>query len=369
MIPNRLSRLSHIMQTDGLDACALVPGSNLRYLSGLTFHLMERPILALFARGQPPRLVLPELERAKVEASTFDPELYDYGEGEGAAANAFRRMAEKAGMNAAHIGVESTTMRVLELELLQAVVPRARIASADTALAALRIMKDKTEIQAMQRAAEIAEHALAETLPLIRVGMSERELATEITLQLLRAGSEPEAAFSPIVASGPNSALPHATPSDRRLQAGDILILDWGARHEGYVSDITRTYALGEIEAELARIHSIVQQANAAGREAVRPGATCGEVDAAARAVIDGAGFGAAFLHRTGHGVGLDAHEAPYIRAGDATRLEPGMCFTIEPGIYLAERAGVRVEDDLVVTDDGGRSLTSHRRDLQVIGV
>ena len=367
MKSDRVSRLFQILRSQELDALAVVPSSNLRYLSGLTFHLMERPILGLFAIGQPPRLVLPELERMKVEASAFEAELYDYGEAEGAAVKAFRNMAEKAGIDGARIGVESTTMRMLEMELLQAAAPEASISSADTALSTLRIVKEEAEIQAMQEAAVIAERALADTLPLIRVGMTEMELATEITLQLLRAGSEPEASFSPIVASGPNSAFPHATPSTRKLQAGDLLILDWGARHRGYVSDITRTFAIGEIESELARIHSVVKRANAAAQEAVRPGILCGEIDRAARALIEEAGYGSSFIHRTGHGLGLDAHEAPNIRAEESVRLEPGMSFTIEPGIYLSERGGVRVEDDVVVTDEGGRSLTNYPRDLEVI--
>jgi Xaa-Pro dipeptidase len=266
------------------------------------------------------------------------------------------------------IGVEPLSMRFYELELLQTAIPRATFAPSDGAISGLRIRKSETEIAAMQRAAEIAEAALQATLPLIKVGMTELELASELMAQLLRAGSDPETPFSPIVASGPNSAQGHATPGDRPLSPGDSLVLDWGATHKGYMSDITRTFFVVETPGELGRIHTIVQKANAAGREAVHPGASCGSVDLAARSEIEAAGYGEYFIHRTGHGLGLESHEPPYIRAGEETVLEQGMTFTVEPGVYLPGRGGVRVEDDLVVTEDGGLSLTTLPREAQVVG-
>jgi Xaa-Pro dipeptidase len=200
------------------------------------------------------------------------------------------------------------------------------------------------------------------------MGMTERELASELTLQLLRAGSQPEMPFSPIVASGPNSALPHATPTERALKPGDLLILDWGATADGYISDITRTFAVGEIDAELAKIHSIVQQSNASGRDAIRPDITAQDIDRVSRAVIEAAGYGQYFIHRTGHGIGLEAHEPPYLRESNTLPLAPGMTVTIEPGIYLPDRGGIRVEDDLLVTDTGGESLSTYNREIEVIG-
>ncbi|MFQ5923270.1 MAG: M24 family metallopeptidase, partial [Anaerolineales bacterium] len=252
--------------------------------------------------------------------------------------------------------------------MLQLAVPRASFISSDGAISALRIRKDEAEIASMQRAVEIAEAALEETLPLIRVNMTERELASELSLQLLRAGSEPDTPFSPIVASGPNSALGHATPSNRAFAPGDSLVLDWGATHEGYVSDITRTYFVAEAVDEFSQIHEIVQRANAAGRAAVHPGANCGSVDLAARCEIDSAGYGEYFVHRTGHGLGLEGHEPPYIREGEDTILESGMTFTVEPGIYLPGRGGVRVEDNIAVTKESGLCLTTLPREAQVVG-
>jgi Xaa-Pro dipeptidase len=180
----------------------------------------------------------------------------------------------------------------------------------------------------------------------------------------MRHGSDSEMPFSPIVATAPNSANPHAFPGDRQLAPGDILILDWGASVHGYLSDLTRTYAIEDVDPELENISSIVAQANAAAREFAAPGVTAGEVDRAARRVIESAGYGDYFIHRTGHGLGLESHEEPYISAGNSMELEPGMTFTIEPGIYLPGRGGVRIEDDVVITNEGSESLSDLPRDL-----
>lgn len=351
-----------------LSAVALLPGPSLFYFSGLSFHLMERPVIALLSDGAKLRMVLPELERVKAETATVNFELFPYGEQEGAALEALGQATAGLALEGAQIGIEPLRMRYHELNMLQATVPRATLVPSEGTISALRILKEKSEIAAMRRAAEIAEAALEATLPLIKVGMTELELASELTIQLLRAGSEPKMPFSPIVASGPNAALPHAVPSHRALAVGDSLILDWGAAHQGYGSDITRTFFVGESPDELSKIHDIVRRANAAGRAAVRPGATCGDVDLAARSHIGGAGYGEYFMHRTGHGLGLEAHEPPFIREDEETVLETGMTFTIEPGVYLPGKGGVRVEDDIVVTKDGGMSLTNLPRGTRVIG-
>lgn len=363
---DRIQRLTELMQAADAGAAVLIPGASLRYLTGLSFHLMERPVIGLFRPNATPRLLLPELERAKAEAAPLELELFSYGEAPGDSQAALAECL--SGLDLPQLAVEPLRMRHFELQLLHAASPGSAIVGGDAVFGVLRLIKDPDEIGAMQRAAEIAETALQETLPSVKAGMSELELAAELSLQLLRAGSEPETPFSPIVASGPNAALPHAVPGDRQLARGDTLILDWGANHKGYISDITRTFAIGELDDELTAVHQIVVEANAAGRAAVRPDITCAEVDLAARQVIHDSGYGEYFIHRTGHGIGLEPHELPNVRADEATVLMPGMTFTVEPGIYLPGRGGVRVEDDLVVTDDGGRSLTTLPRSLQIIG-
>jgi Xaa-Pro dipeptidase len=171
-----------------------------------------------------------------------------------------------------------------------------------------------------------------------------------------------------MVESGPNSANPHATVSNRRLAAGDLLVIDFGATYQGYCSDITRTFAVGDVSPESRDIVRITGEANAAGRAAARPGIQAGEVDRAARAVIDATGYGRFFTHRTGHGLGSEPHEEPYIFAENTLLLEPGMVFTVEPGIYLPQKAGARVEDDVLITPDGAESLSSLPRELITVG-
>src|SRR5690606_37032721 len=189
-----------------------------------------------------------------------------------------------------------------------------------------------------------------------------------LVMQLFKHGSEPEMPFAPIVSSGPNSANPHASPSDRKLQAGDLLVVDWGAAYGGYISDLTRTFAVGAVDEEYRKIHKIVQEANAAGRAAAKPGIPCAEVDRAAREVIERSGYGKYFTHRTGHGIGMEGHEEPYMRGDNMQILEAGMAFTVEPGIYLTNRNGVRIEDNLVITEDGAESLSDMPREIRVVG-
>ncbi len=364
---HRLSRLHQALSQHGLDALALNPGPSLTYLTGLQFHLMERPVVALFSAAGETALVLPELEAPKVAGRT-DLRPFFYGEDPARWGDAFQQAVEALGLQQARIGVEPTRLRVLELRFLESAAPDALFPDATAVIAALRMTKDAEEIAAMEHAVRIAQDALTAALQAFKVGMTEREFAAELVLQLLRHGSEPELPFQPIVAAGPNSANPHAVPTDRPVQHGDLLIVDWGATWQGYFSDLTRTFAIGRVEPELAHIADIVVQANAAGRTAARPGIAAGKVDQAARGVIAAAGYGEFFTHRTGHGLGLDVHEGPFIFAGSATILQPGMTFTVEPGIYLPERGGVRVEDDVVVTGEGARSLSTLPRTLLTLG-
>ena len=368
MNPERLDRLFGSIRQAGWHALALNPGPSLTYLTGLSFHLMERPVLGFFVPGQPVHLVLPELERVKAGSRDDDLILYPYEETAASRFAALQDAVGMAGLDGKRVGVEPLRLRFYETQLLQQAAPRLSLIAGDAVIETLRLRKDEAEVERMQRAVQVAERALEACLPAIRVGMTERELASELTVQLLRARSDPDLPFSPIVAAGPNSALPHAVPSDRPLQNGDLLILDWGASFEGYISDLTRTFAVGEVEPEFRRIHQLVLESNAAAVVRAAPGVTAGSVDDGARQVIEGAGYGSYFIHRTGHGIGMEAHEPPYIRADNAAPLEPGMAFTVEPGIYLPGRGGVRIEDNLVVTETGCTVLSSFDRDLRQVG-
>jgi Xaa-Pro dipeptidase len=259
-------------------------------------------------------------------------------------------------------------LRVLEMNLLEEADASLVFANGEPLIAGLRMQKDEAEIANMQAAVSVAQNALEAVLAEVKPGMTEREIAAGITSALLHAGSDSQLPFSPIVASGPNSANPHAFPTDRELEMGDLLIIDWGANIGGYYSDLTRTFAIGEVNDEYRRIAKIVRKANQAAREAAGPGVSAEDVDRAARQVIEQAGYGEFFIHRTGHGLGMEGHEEPYIREGNALILKPGMTFTIEPGIYLPERGGVRIEDDVVITEGELLSLSNMTRELRIIG-
>jgi Xaa-Pro dipeptidase len=234
----------------------------------------------------------------------------------------------------------------------------------------LRTAKDADEVAAMRRAVAIAEAAYVSVRPGLRAGLTERDVASRLTAALLTAGSDPELPFFPIVASGPNGARPHAVPSDRALVAGDLVVIDWGARSGGYCSDITRTVAVAgtDVAPDLLAAYQAVFDANAAGRAAARPGVTGRDVDAAARGVIAAAGLGEFFVHRTGHGLGLETHEDPDMKATNRVPLVLGATFTVEPGVYLEGRGGVRIEDDVVVVAGGAETLTTLPRELVVVG-
>jgi len=364
---NRQARLNDLLQSAQLEALALNPSETLTYLTGLHFHLSERPVMAIFSPDHPILLVLPELEALKGEGLPFPVQLFPYGEDPLTWESAFRSAFLAAELKSGPVGVDPNHIRLLELSILWAAAAQVNFISAEETLSSLRIYKDEQELTFMRKAADIAQRALQATLPLVKTGMTEAELAAELTFQLLQHGSTLSAVFSPIVSFGPNTANPHAFPGEQKLTAGDNLLCDWGAVYNGYASDITRTFAINKADAEMAHIAQVVQQANAAARAAAAPEVTVSEVDRAARQVIEKAGYGQFFPHRTGHGLGLEVHEPPYIRSDSSLRLQPGMVFTIEPGIYLPGRGGVRIEDDCVITQNGVETLTSLPRELRVL--
>jgi Xaa-Pro dipeptidase len=364
----RLEKLYKAMQKSGLDAVALNPGPTLSYMTGVSFHLMERPVVILYALEHEPAIILPELEVLKVELLPYKTRAFAYGENPADWEAAFKKAVQFIGADGKQIGVEPRAMRLLEFRYVKAGAPEADFPDASAALGSLRLCKEADEVEKMRRAVKIAQDGLKATLPLIKIGMSEREIASELVMQLLRHGSDSEMPFAPIVSGGPNSANPHASPSARKLQAGDLLVVDWGAAYDGYISDLTRTFAVGEVDAEYQQIHRIVREANAAGRAAGKPGLPCAAVDKAAREVIEKAGYGQYFTHRTGHGIGMEGHEEPYMRGDNLQILEAGMAYTVEPGIYLPGRNGVRIEDNMVVTASGAESLSDMEREIRVVG-
>ncbi|MGB2965700.1 MAG: aminopeptidase P family protein [Anaerolineales bacterium] len=363
-IKNRQEQLSKTLLNNGLKAIALNPGPDLTYFTGLDFHLMERPVIGVFPAGGLPFIILPQLEQAKLDKLDFEINPFFYNEDQSLWPAVMKTAFSKAGLLSGKLGVIPHCLRLLELRYLEAASPELEVVSAQDLVASLRMIKGNHEIELMQEAARIAECALAATLSAIKPGATEKEIASKLVGRLLHHGSDPELPFFPIVAFGENSANPHATPTDRVLKSGELVLIDWGANAGGYYSDITRTFALGDIHPELEKVAEFVRKANAAGRAAVKAGVKASSIDQAARKVIEEAGYGEFFIHRTGHGLGRETHEEPYISQYNHTELVPGMTFTIEPGIYLPNRGGVRIEDDVMVTEDGCTTLTHLPREL-----
>jgi Xaa-Pro dipeptidase len=367
MTSQRYSHLLELMRINNIDAVAINPGATLTYLTGLHFHLMERPVLLLCKQGQQPVLVLPELELGKTQSSSIPVTPFTYGDDPSTWPAVIQRALLTLSLGKGVIGVEPTRLRFMEFDFLQKASPDLHFVNGDAIFNWLRIQKDAGEIEAMRKAVKIAQNALTATLPSIHAGVTETEIASWLTIEMLKAGSATELPFQPIVASGPNSANPHAVPTERKLEMGDLLVIDWGAAFGDYFSDLTRTFAIGNLPHDLKEIYDTVKAANAAGRKAGQPEIVAGEVDRAARAVIDASGFGQYFTHRTGHGLGMDAHETPYMFGSNEQPLNTGMVYTVEPGIYLPGKGGVRIEDDVVVTPYGSESLSDFPRDLQIL--
>lgn len=363
----RLHKLQELLRQQKYDFAAIQPGPNLLYLTGIHSHLSERPLVLLIPASGEPAVVIPILESPKAEAAGIPAErIFGWGDGEGFA-GAFHRASHALGLAGKTVAVETLYMRVLELEMLQEAAPNLKTTHVDGLLNSLRLVKDEGELANMERAVAAAEAAMHALLPQIKVGQTEKYIAGLLSQELLNAGSE-AMPFGPIVSSGPNAASPHAVPTDRPIQAGELLIIDWGAVVADYPSDLTRTFAVGEVSAELRQLYETVAAANEAGKAASKPSATCSAVDEAARGVITAAGYGDYFIHRTGHGLGLEVHEAPSMMTGNQQKLVEGMVFTVEPGIYIPNLGGARVEDDVVITAAGYRSLSSFTRELLVVG-
>lgn len=347
-----------------LDAIALVPGANFTKLFGAEFHQNERPLMVLVPAEGRPAAVVPNLELASFSQIGFDGEIFDWRDQTGYQ-SAFDELMRAC--PASKIGVEGQLMRVFVSQAIMAAHPGAQIVDAQKPIAALRLKKTQDEIEQLEAAIVLTESALAETIEAVRIGMTETQIQSVLIQRLFANGAE-EFAFSPIVAAGDNSARPHASArSNYAVKAGDALLIDFGGRLDGFNADITRTFFIGHCDDRQASIYETVLAANAAGHVASQPGATAHDVDDATTAVLEGSAFADRIRHKTGHGLGRDIHEDPYIMRGNHEVLSAGMVFTIEPGLYEVDDFGVRIEDDVLITASGSRSLTRFDKSLQVL--
>lgn len=339
------------------DALVLFPSQNLFYLSGFSEDPAERHLLLFVPATGEPTFLVPELYAEQIREASWVENVRTWADDEDPREH-LRGVASDLDLTDAHVLVDDT-MWARFTQDLRAVLPEATFGLASDVVAPLRLRKDEAELDALRRAGAVADRVVDEVRALgdAAVGLTEVELAADIERRLVDAGGD-GASFEVIVGSGPNGAKPHHSHGDRVVEAGDPVVLDFGTRVDGYPSDQTRTVVFaGDPSEEFVDVHEVVCDAQKAAVDAVEPGVTAGTVDAAARDVIEAAGYGEQFIHRTGHGVGLDVHEEPYIVAGSDVELEPGMVFSVEPGVYLPGQFGVRIEDLVVVTEDGCERL------------
>ena len=349
---------------EAVDAGAAVFGlsSNLRYLTGFTDEPGERMLLLLVPRDGEATFIVPELYAGQVEALSPAASLRVWADGENPDA-LLTEIANSLGRDSGEILLDDSLWSVFVLGVQTAFFGRS-FGLASAVMAPLRAVKDDAEVAAMKRAGEITDGAYAAVTAKPISGLTEIELAGRLEAAMLAGGAD-GIAFATLVASGPFSALPHYRAGIRRIESGDVVILDYGCRVDGYCSDITRTVVCGGPTPELEQVHAAVRRANQAARDRVGIGVRAEEVDAAARDALIEAGYGDRFIHRTGHGIGLDVHEPPYIVRGNEQRLEKGMAFSIEPGAYFTERFGVRIEDVVVVGDAGAVPMTEAPQELK----
>ncbi|MDD7937590.1 Xaa-Pro peptidase family protein [Actinomycetospora lutea] len=354
----RRDALRDLLREAGLDALLVTDLVNVRYLTGFTG---SNTALLVDARDDADRgedrTVLATDARYTTQAATQTPDLPVLVERACAPALLDGR-AGAVGFDSAHVTVDGHTDLVTAL-------PHGELRRAPGLVETLRAVKDAGEIDALRQACAVADLALTGLLTAdgLRAGRTEREVARELEERMREAGAEAPS-FDTIVAAGAHAAIPHHHPTDAPLADGDLLTMDFGALVDGYHSDMTRTLVVGTPADWQRDLHALVAEAAAAGRAALAPGTATRDVDAAARDVITAAGFGEQFVHGLGHGVGLVIHEAPAVSATATATLEAGMTVTVEPGVYLAGRGGVRIEDTLVVTDGGAVPLTQSPRDL-----
>jgi len=360
MFEERIARARGRMEALGVDVLLLSVGADLPYFTGYTAMPLERLTMLVLPRDGEATLVVPALEAPRVEERPAAFTLRPWTETEDPVAI----VAGLAGQPAtAAVGDRTWATFLLGLE---EALPGTRFRRASLVTGDLRARKDAAEVAALRAAAKVVDEVAVAMRERPFAGRTEADISRELVERMLAGGHE-RANFA-IVASGPNAASPHHEPGERVVEMGDSVVCDFGGTMAGYCSDISRTFVVGPPSGELVDLYPVLCRAQEEAVQAARVGVSCEAVDAAARTVIDAAGYGRFFIHRTGHGIGLEEHEDPYLVAGNATPLAPGHAFSVEPGIYLPGRCGARIEDIVVATEAGPERLNQAPRDLAVVG-
>jgi Xaa-Pro dipeptidase len=365
----RLAPLHSVLARTGLDAVCLVPGANFLRLFDHEFHQMERPLVIIVPAKGVAVAVVPNIELGSFKPLGFDGLVFDWRD-EAGYMDAFVQAGAALPQltKGSRIGVEGQRMRVFDFMALQKALPACAFVDAHAEISAIRLHKTPDEIARLKQAIVRSEAALEATIAQVRVGQTEKQVEAILLAELFRAGCD-GLSFSPIVAAGDNAANSHAVPrEDYKIKSGDALLFDFGGRYQHFSADITRTFFVGHVSDEDRAFYNTVLDANERGRAVSKAGVTAGFVDDETAKVLERSQFAKYKTHKTGHGLGLDIHEAPQIMRGNAEILEPGMVITIEPGLYREGECGVRIEDDIVITEKGHQCLTQFPRELRVIG-
>ncbi len=349
---SRMRRLKERLEEEGLRGAVVVPGPNLRYLTGVNSFLLERPFMLLIPSEGDPHLVAPALEAGPYAESELGMKVHPWTDSEGSS-GAISKAVRGAGVKGKW-GVEGRAPFLYLEKLLKRSSPNLK--NAEPILQGLREIKDEEEVRLLRKSATILSRSFEEFPSLIKEGLSELEVAKAATDAIYANGATK--VDDMLVQSGARAADPHSLPSPKKIKRGESVIIDVGSVYEGYYADVTRTFCLGP-PPEVRKVYDRVLEAEVTGINETAAGVRVGEVDAAARGVLEKAGMGEYFIHRTGHGLGLEVHEAPYIVEAGREKLSPNMCFTVEPGVYMKGKLGVRIEDDVLIEGEKGVAITN----------
>lgn len=363
MLIDRLTPYAAVAADLGVDAVALVPGPNFTRAIGQAFMSHERPFVVVIPVDGAPAALVPNLELGSWDQVGFDGAVFDWRDQTGYN-DAFAALAEHLGIKS--LAVEGQVMRVFTHHALLKAQPDLNIIDGECKISALRMNKTDEDILALREAIAISERALAHTLTTIRAGQTEKQVE-QVLIQALFAEGADDQSFSPIVVAGANSAMPHAHAGETILKDGDAILIDFGARKNGFAADITRTFFLGHASDEQRAVYNAVLQANLVGHKVTKAGITAHDIDDAVTCQLESTPYADRIRTKTGHGLGREVHEAPYIMRGNHMVLPAGTVYTNEPGLYEIGNFGVRIEDDILITDDGCISLTTFPKELMIL--
>jgi len=353
MYPNRIKRAQNLLQLNNIDLLFLEPCTSMFYFSGIKFDLSERLTALIIPNENDPFVLCPAFEEERVRKSTEIDKVFVWGEAD----NPFNVLKDTlcniditSGVMAIEPNVRYFIFAQLKKKFRHFSFINGSIISDE-----VRMIKTETDLQSIREAAKLTDNKITEAINNIKTGMTELELCAKIGDALVQFGE--------------NTVIPHANASERGLKEGDVIIIDASHSYEGFVSDLTRMFYFGKPTAEMCKIHSIVYDAQSAAIDTIKAGMPCESIDKAARRIIEKAGYGQYFIHRVGHSLGMDVHEPPYLVSGNKRRLESGMVFTVEPGIYLPNEFGIRLEDNVAVREDGCELLSTRVKEMKILEV